>query len=104
VGGLLSALILCAPQYGAVTQLTAPIDDASAKEAEFAALFFNAQDGCMIRTTLTELGHPQPVTTIQTDIMCAKVIVNDNVEQKRSQAIGMPFYLLDSRPSPTRTV
>jgi hypothetical protein len=31
---------------------------ASAMDAEFAALFFNAQDATMLRTTLAELGHP----------------------------------------------
>jgi hypothetical protein len=39
----------------------------SAKEAAFAALFLNAQDACMVRTTLTMLGYRQPTTTIQTD-------------------------------------
>jgi hypothetical protein len=27
-------------------------------EAEFAALFINAQDATMLRTTLAKLGHP----------------------------------------------
>jgi hypothetical protein len=64
---------------------------ASATEAEFAALFFNAQDACMVRTSLAELGHPQPSTTIQTDNECAKGIANDTVKQKRSKAIDMPL-------------
>jgi len=40
---------------------------ASATEAEVGALFYNAQDGAMLRTTLTEMGHSQPATPIQTD-------------------------------------
>jgi hypothetical protein len=64
----------------------------SAVEAEIGALFFNGQDGCMLQTTLTELGHPQPVTTIQTDNECANGIANDTVKQKRSKAINMRFY------------
>jgi len=69
----------------------------SAAEAEIGALFFNGQDGCMIRTTLTELGHPQPVTTIQTDNECANGIANDTVKQKRSKAIDMRFYWIRDR-------
>ena len=70
---------------------------ASATEAEFAALFFNAQDACMVRTTLAELGHSQPVTTIQTDNECAMGIANDTVKQKRSKAIDMRFYWIRDR-------
>jgi hypothetical protein len=64
----------------------------SAAEAEIGALFFNGQDGCMLRTTLTELGHPQPVTTIQTDNECANGIANDIVKQKQSKATDVRFY------------
>jgi hypothetical protein len=69
----------------------------SAAEAEIAALFFNGQDGCMLRATLTELGHPQPVTTIQTDNQCANGIANDTVKQKQSKAIDMRFYWIRDR-------
>jgi len=55
---------------------------ASATEAEVGALFYNAQDGVMLRTTLTELGHPQPATPIQTDNKVADGIVNDRVKQR----------------------
>jgi len=50
---------------------------ASATEAEVGALFYNAQDGAMICTTLKELEHPQPATQIQTDNEVADGIVND---------------------------
>ena len=65
---------------------------ASATEAEVGALFHNCQDACMLRTTLDELGHPQPATPVQTDNACAEGIVNDTVKQKRSKAIDMRFY------------
>jgi len=62
---------------------------ASATEAEVGALFYNAQDGAMIRTTLEELGHLQPATPIQTDNEVADGIVNDRVKQRQSKVIDM---------------
>jgi hypothetical protein len=70
---------------------------ASAGEAELAALFYNAKDGAMIRTTLEELGHPQPTTPIQTDNACASGIANNTIKQKRSKAIDMRFYWVRDR-------
>jgi hypothetical protein len=69
----------------------------SAAEAETGALFYNAKDACMLRTTLAELGHPQPATPIQTDNACAVGIVNDTVRQKRSKAMDMRFYWVRDR-------
>ncbi len=54
---------------------------ASATEAKVRALFYNAQDGTMLCTTLKELGHPQPATPIQMDNAVADGIVNDRVKQ-----------------------
>ena len=70
---------------------------ASAAEAELAALFFNAQDACTIQQTLTDLGHKQPPTPLQTDNNCANGIINGTVKQKRSKAIDMRFYWLCDR-------
>lgn len=70
---------------------------ASATEAEVGALFYNAQDGAMLRTTLTEMGHNQPATPIQTDNEVADGIVNDRVKQRRSKAIDMRFYWVRDR-------
>jgi hypothetical protein len=70
---------------------------ASATEAEVGALFYNAQDGSMLRTTLIELGHPQPATPIQTDNEVAEGIINDKVKQRRSKAIDMRFYWVRDR-------
>jgi hypothetical protein len=38
---------------------------ASAAEAEFAGLYRNGQEGCTLRTTLIEMGHPQLPTRIK---------------------------------------
>jgi hypothetical protein len=69
----------------------------SAAEAELGALFFNAKDGCSLRTTLIDMGYPQPATPIQADNACAVGIANDTVRQKRSKAIDMRFYWVRDR-------
>jgi len=63
----------------------------SAAEAELGALFHNAKDGCMLRTTMEDMGHPQPATPIQSDNACAVGLTNGTVRQKRSIAIDMRF-------------
>ena len=70
---------------------------ASATEAEVGACFHNAQDACPIRTTLNEMGWPQPTTPIQVDNSCAAGILNDTVKQRRSKAIDMRFYWVRDR-------
>jgi hypothetical protein len=63
---------------------------ASAAKAKLAGLFYNAQEACSFRTTLEELGHPQPPTAIQTDNECANRIAND-------KAMDMRFYWIRDR-------
>ena len=70
---------------------------ASAAEAEVGALFDNTKHGTIIRTTLEELGHPQPPTPVQTDNSTASGIVNDTIKQQRSRAIDMRFYWVRDR-------
>jgi hypothetical protein len=69
----------------------------SATEAELGALFYNAKDGAMLRTTLEDMGHPQHATPIQTDNACAAGIANNTVKQRRSKAIDMRFYWIRDR-------
>lgn len=69
----------------------------SATEAEMGALFYNAKDAAWLRTTLTDMGHPQPPTPIQTDNACAAGIINNEMKQKRSKAIDMRFYWVRDR-------
>ena len=70
---------------------------ASATEAEAGALFYNAQDACMLRNALEFLGHPQPATPIQTDNACANGIMNETVKVKRSKAMDMRFWWVRDR-------
>jgi hypothetical protein len=69
----------------------------SAAEAELGALFYNGKEAAWLRTTLIDMGHPQPPTPIQTDNSCAAGIANDTVKQRRSKAIDMRFYWVQDR-------
>ena len=70
---------------------------ASAAEAELGALFNNAQQATILRTTLMELGHPQPPTPMQADNSTATGIANDTLKQCRSKAMDMQFYWIRDR-------
>ena len=65
---------------------------ASASEAELGALFLNAREATTIRTTLINLGHPQPLNPIITDNLCVSEIANNTVKQKWSKVIDMRLY------------
>lgn len=69
----------------------------SAFEAELGGLFHNCVDATVFRTTLEELGHPQPATPVQTDNSCAAGIVNNTLKQRRSKAIDMRYYWVRDR-------
>ena len=64
----------------------------SAAETKTAALFTNMKEATILRTTLQEMGHPQPPTPIQVDNSTASGIANDNIKIQRSKAIDMRFY------------
>ena len=69
----------------------------SAAEAESGALYMNAKEAVPMRTTLEELGHPQPATPMQTDNSTAGEIMNRRVKQKSSKSMDMRFYWLQDR-------
>jgi hypothetical protein len=69
----------------------------SAAESEVGACFHNAQSGAPLRVTLTELGHTQPPTPLQTDNSTAYGIVNNTIKQKRSEAMDMRYHWLTDR-------
>jgi hypothetical protein len=69
----------------------------SAAEAEIGAGYLNAQDAVPIRTTLLELGHPQPPTPIQVDNTTSDGFANGTMKQKRSKAMDMRWYWLKDR-------
>jgi hypothetical protein len=70
---------------------------ASAAESEVGACFHNAQSGAPLRVTLTELGHTQPPTPLQTDNSTAFGIVNETIKHKRSKAMDIRYHWLTDR-------
>ena len=70
---------------------------ASAAEAETAGLFTNMKEATILRTTLHEMGYPQPPTPIQVDNSTACGIANDNIKLQRSKAIDMRFHWVRDR-------
>jgi hypothetical protein len=58
----------------------------SAAEADIGAVFINAKEGAVLRTTLEELGHPQPPTPMETDNTTATGYINGTIKQKRTKA------------------
>jgi hypothetical protein len=58
----------------------------SAAEAEIGSVFINAKEGAVLRTTLEELGHPQPPTPIETDNTTATGYSNGTNKQINKNA------------------
>ncbi len=69
----------------------------SAAEAELGAIFINAKEAVYLRQLLTEMGHPQPRTPIQTDNLTAEGVINQKIQPKRTKAMDMRFHWLRNR-------
>jgi hypothetical protein len=69
----------------------------SAAEAEVGALFLNAKEATVLHTTLSEMGHQEPATPLQTDNSTTNGIINGTVKQQASKAIDMRFYWVRDR-------
>jgi hypothetical protein len=69
----------------------------SAAEDEIGAVFTNAKEGTVLRTTLEELGHKQPPTPMETDNTTATGYSNGTIKQKRTKAMDMRFYWIKER-------
>jgi hypothetical protein len=69
----------------------------SAAEAEIGAVFINAKEGAVLRTTLEELGHKQPPTPMETDNTTATGYSNCTIKQKRTKAMDIRFYWIKDR-------
>jgi hypothetical protein len=84
---------------GLVDETSVRIDTvcASAAEAEYAAIFLNARKACVLRQTLTDLGHPQGATPMSVDNKCAQGLANDTVKRRQSKAIDMRFHWIRDR-------
>jgi hypothetical protein len=69
----------------------------SAAEAEIGAVFINAKEGAVLRTTLEELGHKQPPTPMETYNTTATGYSNGTIKQKRIKDMDMRFYWIKDR-------
>jgi hypothetical protein len=75
----------------------------SAAEAEIGAVFINAKEGAVLRTTLEELGHPQPPHPNGDRQYHCHIIQQWYNKTKTHKSHGYAF-LLDKRQSETRTI
>jgi hypothetical protein len=87
------------PNNGAILNIAQIIKAvmSSAAEAELGALFINAKEAVYIRNMLTEMGHPQPRTPIQTDNSTAEGFINNKIQLRRTRSMDMRFYWLKCR-------
>ena len=69
----------------------------SSTEAELGGLFENCQKSTSMRTSLDEMVHQQPPTSVATDNTAPTSIVTRTAKQKISQAIDMIFYWVRDR-------
>jgi hypothetical protein len=69
----------------------------SAAEAEIGAVFINAKEGAVLRTTLGELGHKKPPTPMETDNTTATGYSNGKIKQKRTKSMDMRFHWIKDR-------
>jgi hypothetical protein len=67
-----------------------------AAEAKVGALYINCREAIPARHTLEFMGHPQPLTPMQTDNSTALGIVNNN-DIKKLKAIDMKYHWLRNR-------
>jgi hypothetical protein len=68
-----------------------------AAEAEIGAVFTNAKEGEVLRTTLEELGHKKPPTPMETDNTTATGYSNGTITQKCTNAMDMRFFGITDR-------
>jgi hypothetical protein len=66
----------------------------SVAEVELGALFINAKEAVYLCQILTEIGHQQPQTPIQTSNTTAEGVINNKIQSKRTKAMNMHFHWL----------
>ena len=74
-----------------------PVVVAAVSEAEYAAVFSNAQLGVDERNILDSIGYPQPPTPIYCDNECAVGLSNGTVRPKKSKSMDMRFDWIKDR-------
>ena len=69
----------------------------SAAEAEIGEMYINARESVPQIMTLSEMGHMQPRTPMQTDNSAAHAVVTNNVQPRRTKALDMIFHWIRCR-------
>ena len=69
----------------------------SAAESEIGVLFINSRQAIPARTTVEEMGHPQPPTPIQTDNTTALGFVSKNLQPKATKSVDMRYWWMRDR-------
>jgi hypothetical protein len=65
---------------------------ALAAKAELGALFLNCQEGMIFKSTLEDLGQPQPKIPVHCDNATAVSIANNTIKRMRSRALEMRYF------------
>ena len=68
----------------------------SASEAECRALFNNTKEAVALRTTLHEMGHPQPPTPVEVYNSTAVGFANKQINQQKSKSMDMRYYWIQN--------
>ena len=87
------------PNNGAVLSVAQIIKSVMsfAAKAELGALYINFREAIPARHTLTEMGHPQPPTQVQTNNTTTLGVVNNTIAPRRTKATDMRLYWLRDR-------
>ena len=64
----------------------------SAAESETGGCFMTGRDVIILRNTLQEIGHPQPITQVCTDNTTAVEIENNKIKQQQSLAMNIQYF------------
>ncbi len=57
-------------------------------------LFLNAKEAIYLCQILTEMGHPQPQTPVQTNNTMMEGVINSKFQTKRTEGMDMRFHWL----------
>ena len=70
---------------------------ASASKAKCGSLFKNTKEAVVLRTTLHEMGYPQPPTPVEVDNSTAVGFANKQINQQKSKSMDMRYYRIQDR-------
>ncbi len=69
----------------------------SAAIVELGAINLNAKEAVYVQQILTEMGHPQPQTPIQTNNSTAEGVIHNKIQPKWTKAMDMRYHWLCNR-------